>query len=200
VPALGITGGIATGKSTFSEVFCRTLSAELFDADQCSRDLLANDPLIREAVRATFGPRAFDPAGQPDRAWLREVVFADPSKRRELEHILHPAIRSRWVARAADAIKTGRWLCVDIPLLYETGAQIHFAAVIVVACPPATQRARLLRKRHLSETIADQIIAAQLDLAAKIAQADHLIWNDSTSSCLDRQARLLAGALRQRHG
>ncbi len=200
MPAIGITGGIATGKSTFSELFCTYLPAELFDADQCSRDLLAHDHDIGEAVRREFGPRAFDASGQPDRAWLREVVFADPTKRHALENILHPAIRALWATRAADAARGDRWLCVDIPLLYETGAQTHFAAVIVVACPLATQRTRLLQKRHLPADTADQIIAAQMDLAAKITQADHLIWNDSTTSCLDRQARLLAGALRQRHG
>ena len=197
MPALGITGGIATGKSTFSEALCRYLPAERFDADQCSRDLLAHDASIREAVRHVFGSRAFDSTGQPDRAWLREAVFADPSLRRELEHILHPAIRTIWSARAAGA--ADQWFCVDIPLLYETEAQSHFAAVIVVACAPATQRARLLQNRQLSATIADQILAAQLDQTTKITKADHLIWNDSTNSCLDRQARLLAGALRQRY-
>ena len=199
MPALGITGGIATGKSTFSEAFCRYLSAGLFDADQCSRDLLANDAAVRQAVQDAFGPRAFGPNGHPDRVWLREAVFADSSKRRQLEQILHPAIRAAWTIRAADAAATGKWLCVDIPLLYETGAQSQFAAVIVVACSAATQRARLLEKRQLSATIADQILAAQLNLATKIAQADHLIWNDSSNSCLDRQARLLAGAFRERN-
>jgi dephospho-CoA kinase len=198
VPALGITGGIATGKSTFSEAFCRYLSAEFFDADQCSRDLLAHDPGVREAVRKAFGPQAFDADGRPDRVWLREAVFADPARRRELEQIVHPAVRAAWAERATGAAEAGGWLCVDIPLLYETGAEVHFNAVIVVACAPATQRARLLQNRQLPATIADQIIAAQMDLAVKIAKADHLIWNDSTNSCLDRQARLLAGALRQR--
>ena len=95
-----------------------------------------------------------------------------------------------------------RWFCADIPLLYETNAQSHFAAVIVVACAPATQRARLREQRQLPAEIAENIIASQLDLATKIAQADYLIWNDSTDSCLDRQARLLAGALQRRfsHG
>jgi dephospho-CoA kinase len=200
VPTLGITGGIATGKSTLSEALCRYLPADLFDADECSRDLLAHDAGVRDAVLRVFGSKAYNTSGQPDRAWLREVVFADSSKRRELEQIIHPPIRTRWTTRAADAALGDRWLCVDIPLLYETGAQAYFAAVIVVACPTATQRNRLLQNRRLSETIADQIIAAQLDLAVKIAQADHLIWNDSTTSCLDRQARLLAAAFRQRHG
>lgn len=200
MPVVGITGGIATGKSTFSAALCHHLPAELFDADQCSRELLAHDAVVREAVRQTFGPRAFDATGTPDRDWLREVVFADPAKRRELERILHPAIRTRWTTRAQAAASSDDWFCVDIPLLYETDAQSHFAAVIVVACPVPTQRTRLLQKRHLPAETAERIIAAQLDLAAKIAQADHLIWNDSTTTCLDRQARLAAGALRQRHG
>lgn len=200
MPAIGITGGIATGKSTFSQALRRYLPGEQFDADQCSRDLLAHDPAVRESVLTAFGPQAFATDGQPDRVWLRDTVFAEPSKRRTLEQILHPAIRARWAAAAADAAQIGGWYFVDIPLLYETEAQNHFAAVIVVACSPATQRLRLTVQRHLPENIAEQIIAAQLDLAKKITQADHIIWNDSSNSCLDRQARLIAGALRRRHG
>ena len=198
MPALGITGGIATGKSTFSRALCQYLPAELFDADQCAHELLASDAAVRASVREAFGPSVFEASGQPDRAWLREVVFADLSKRRTLEDILHPVIRARWTARATQARQSDHWFCADIPLLFETGVQAHFSAVIVVACSAETQRARLAQKRRLSTDIADKIIAAQLDLATKIAQADHLIWNDSSDSCLDRQARLLAGALRQR--
>lgn len=200
MPVIGVTGGVATGKSTFSAALCRHLPSQLFDADQCSRELLAYDPRVREEVRLLFGPQAFNVTGQPDRAWLRKIVFADPIKRRELEAILHPAIRARWTALSADAVRAGRWFCADIPLLFETSAEAHFTAIIVVGCSSATQRARLLQNRHLSENIADQIVAAQLDLTTKIAQADHLIWNEFTASCLDRQARLLAATLRQRHG
>lgn len=200
MPALGITGGVATGKSTFAAALLRHLPAELFDADQCARDLLADDAGIREAVRQAFGPEAFDCGGRPDRAWLRQLVFADPSKRLELEHILHPAIRDRWAARAADAVRANRWFFADIPLLFETHAETHLTAVVVVACPAATQHARLIGQRHLSTDIADSIIASQLDLETKTKKADHLIWNDSTSSCLDRQADILARWLRDHHG
>jgi dephospho-CoA kinase len=199
VPALGITGGVATGKSTFTAALLRHLPAELFDADQCSRDLLASDAGVREAVQQTFGSEAFDRDGRPDRAWLRQLVFADPSKRLQLEHILHPAIRDRWAASARDAARTNRWFFVDIPLLFETHAETHLTSVVVVACPTATQRARLTGQRHLSADIADKIIASQLDLETKTRKADHLIWNDSTASCLDRQADLLARWLRDHH-
>jgi len=174
----------------------------LFDADQCAHDLLAQDTGIQKAVLAAFGDEPFDRDGRPNRTRLREIVFSDPAKRRELEQILHPAIRARWIEQAQDAASNDHWFCADIPLLYETNAQSHFAAVIVVACSPATQRARLLEQRHLSTDLAEKIVTAQFDLAAKIAQADYLIWNDSTASGLDRQAQLLAGALQQRfsHG
>ena len=202
MPALGITGGVATGKSIFSACLLRQLSAVYFDADQCAHDLLAEDAGVQKAIRAAFGDETFDRDGRPNRAHLRGMVFADPAKRRELEQILHPAIRARWIEQARDAAASDRWFFADIPLLYETNAQKHFAAVIVVACSPATQRARLLEQRHLSTDLATQIVAAQLDLATKIAQADYLIWNDSSTSSLDRQTRLLTGALQQRfhHG
>lgn len=199
MPALGITGGVATGKSTFTAALRRHWPAEFFDADQCAHELLAQDDAVRAALRGAFGDAAFERSGAPNRDWLRQIVFADPAKRRELEHILHPVIRQRWVTRARQA-GTDRWFCADIPLLFETGAQQHFDAVVVVACSPATQRARLHQHRHLSPALAEQIIAAQLDLATKISQADHLIWNDSTDTCLDRQARILASGLRERRG
>jgi dephospho-CoA kinase len=104
--------------------------------------------------------------------------------------------------QAGNAARSDLWFCADIPLLYETNAQSQFAAVVVVACAPATQRARLRDHRQLPTDIAENIIASQLDLTTKVAQADYLIWNDSSESGLDRQSRLLAGALQRRfqHG
>jgi len=202
VPALGITGGVATGKSSFSKALLRYLPADIFDADRCAHDLLADDAGVQKAIVATFGADAIGQEGRPNRARLREIVFANPDKRRQLEQILHPIIRDRWMGMAGEAARSDHWFCADIPLLYETNAQSHFAAVIVVACAPATQRARLREQRQLPNEIAENIIASQFDLATKVAQADYLIWNDSTDSCLDRQAGLLAGALQRRfsHG
>ena len=101
----------------------------------------------------------------------------------------------------SDDAKSGKnWLCIDIPLLYETKVEGHFDRVIVVACSPATQRQRLRMARGLSDDIADRILAAQLDLREKISRATHLIWNDSTPASLERQATLLANWLRHRYG
>ena len=200
MPALAITGGIATGKSTFTRALLRRVPAELFDADQCSHALLAGDAAIQAQVRAAFGPEVFAIDGTPDRAKLRARVFTDESARRRLENILHPAIRARWSA-LAQAAKTGEnWLCADIPLLYETGIEAHFDRVIVVACSSSTQRRRLREARGLSEELAGQMLAAQFDLRLKMSRADHIIWNDSTPANLEGQAALLSHWLRNFYG
>lgn len=200
MPALGITGGIATGKSTFSRLLVRELSAEFFDSDQCARELLAGDPVVREGVRERFGSEVFHEDGTPNRPALRERVFGDDDARKKLEEILHPRIRDRWMALTQDAKSGKNWLCIDIPLLYETDAERDFDRVIVVACSAATQNQRLRVARGLSDDIAARILAAQLDLREKISRATHLIWNDSTPARLERQATLLAHWLRYRYG
>ncbi len=197
MPVLGVTGGIATGKSSFTGLLLRHLPAELFDADQTAHDLLAGDDAIRQAVAEAFGDVICDPEGNPDRTKLRALVFDDESKRRQLERILHPAIRARWTARAAQIALEGGWFVVDIPLLFETQAEANFHRIAVIACSPATQRRRLTEQRGLSAALAEKIITSQLDLATKINHAHHVIWNDSTLPCLERQARLLAACLRR---
>ncbi len=196
---LGVTGGVATGKTSFVRVLLRRIPAELFDADRAAHELLESDRATQDAVRAAFGAEVFDSDGRPDRARIREMVFSDELQRRRLEDILHPAIRARWTALAAQTQRAGGWLCVDIPLLYETGVEENFDRIVVVACSAATQRRRL-QERGLDAEAGGRIIAAQLDLGMKINKADHVIWNDSTEACLDGQAALLAGWLRQYYG
>ncbi len=104
------------------------------------------------------------------------------------------------MAEARESSAAGEWFCVDIPLLFETGAECYFDRIIVVACSGARQRARLKEKRGLDEAMSEKIIASQLDLALKMTKADHLIWNDSTISNLEGQTALLAGFLSARYG
>ena len=197
MPIIGLTGGVATGKSTFAPLLLRELPMELFDSDRCVHELLAADDSIRDAIVAAFGPGICDASGRPDRAKLRERVFSDDSFRHQLENIIHPAVRARWAVQAERASAAKAWLLVDIPLLYETGAASHFDRVIVVACHRATQLDRITRKRGLAPAMAARILDAQLDLGEKIQQADHVIWNDSTVPNLDGQSRLLAAWLRR---
>jgi len=200
VPVIGITGGVATGKSTFARALLRRLPAEFFDADRAAHDLLERDPQVRQAVESVFGADIYTAEGKPDRSRLRELAFSDERNRKRLEEILHPAIRARWIALGENARRARAMFVADIPLLYETGAEAHCDRVVVVACSALTQRQRLQTSRALSEKIAQSIISAQLDLETKIRRADHLIWNDSTVACLEAQADLLATWLSHHYG
>ena len=171
-----------------------------FDSDRCVHELLAGDEVISGKIMEAFGPEAFGADGRPCRRKLRDVVFADESRRKTLESILHPAVRERWTAKANEAKRSNAWLLVDIPLLYETGVQSEFDRVVVVACPQETQVHRLIFERRLAQDLAVRIIAAQLDIGAKTQFADHVIWNDSTVSNLDGQSELLAAWLKRNFG
>ena len=200
MPVFGITGGIATGKSTFIRGLLHQRPANFFDADACARDLLENDLAIRDQIHQAFGlsDSAADRPGE--RARLRELIFTDTAKRKRLEAIMHPAIRTRWMAAAQLGSAAGEWFFVDIPLLYETEAQSQFDRVIVVACSPANQRARLREIRALGSEMTEKVIAAQLDQRIKITKADYIIWNDSTISSLEGQTALLVEGLSKRYG
>lgn len=200
MPLIGITGGIATGKSTFARALVRELPSELFDSDGCAHEFLANDAGVHESLANAFGSAIFDDRGRPDRERLRQRIFADPASRKQLEDILHPRIRAAWRNWAAENAARKTCLCIDIPLLYETGAEAHLDRVLVVACSPTTQRRRLRELRGLDDSLALSILAAQLNLPDKVSKADHVIWNDSTLACLDRQTALLARVLRRRYG
>ena len=194
MPSLGITGGVATGKSSFTRALLKYLKAVVFDADQCARDLLMHDPQVQEEVLRHFGD-GVETHGAIDRRKLREIVFSDSGKRRALEQILHPRIRECWVPQAGRAAKSGEWMVADIPLLYETGAEPYFKAVFVVACSYSTQIARMIADRNLDREIAEKIIASQLDLKIKMQKGSMVVWNDSAPECLDEQAVLIASSL-----
>ena len=195
MPVLGITGGIATGKTLFTG--CLTAlhpGLQVFDSDARARGLTESDATILDAIRTEFGAGVFDTKGALNRAALREMVFAEPMKRKALEAILHPAIRHAWLDMAeANREQPGDpWLAVDIPLLFETGAETHFDKIIVIACSQATQRRRLMEKRNLTVQLAESMIVSQIPLATKIDRGDFAVWNDGLPEALQIQARLLS--------
>ena len=195
MPVLGITGGIATGKTFFTGCLAGHFPAlRVFDADAWARQLTGSDPAILTAIREAFGSSVFDDNGRLQRPALRSIVFADPDKRKALEAILHPAIRRAWLdlARTVREQDGNSWLAVDIPLLFETSAESHFDKIIVVACSAQTQMSRLMDTRHITPAMAESMIASQLPLPAKIGRADFVVWNDGAREALDSQARLLA--------
>ncbi len=188
---IGITGGISTGKSTFSRLLQASSGARLFDADRAAHQLLETDPTVRELLREEFGAGIFSGSGHLNRAALRAIVFAEPEKKRTLEQILHPRIRLQWAAEANQSRQTGELFLADIPLLYETEGETLCDCVVVVACAPAIQQARLLRRAGLPLADALAMISAQMPLSEKISRADHLVWNNGPLPLLEAQVELL---------
>jgi dephospho-CoA kinase len=187
---LGLTGGIATGKSALARLLHERANLIAFDADTCVHELLATDHEVISAIRLEFSL----PDAPIDRATLRQIAFSDPAARRRLESILHPVVRTRWQGLADDCRAHGRSLLADIPLLFETGAASAFDATIVVAASPQVQRQRLA-SRGLDQKIIDAMLASQWPIGQKVALADHVIWNDGSTTELERQCVLLLDAL-----
>lgn len=195
MPAVGITGGIATGKSALCWELRRLLpEATFFDADVAARELTTSDAEVQGLLRAAFGPEIYSAAGDLNRAQLRTIVFSDPEKKLALEQILHPRIRRQWATQAASRHGSTELFLADIPLLYETGGETLCDLVVVVACSHALQLQRLMTRSSLTQAAAEQIIAAQMPLVEKIARANHVIWNNGPRAVLTTQAELLAAA------
>ena len=197
MPAIGITGGISTGKSTFVECLRELLPvATFFDADEAAHALL-NRPEVENQVRREFGARVFSTAGDLNRTKLRAIVFADATKKRALERILHPRIRRQWRTEAKGHRSSRNFFFADIPLLYETGGETFCDRVVVVACSQKLQLARLRKRMSAKSTEAKQMIHSQMPLEEKIRRADHVVWNNGDRTSLMEQARFLV-ALWQR--
>ena len=193
MPAIGITGGISTGKSTFSNCLCEILPrARFFDADKAAHDLVQL-PEMKQKIRAEFGSSVFSRNGDLNREKLRAIVFGDATKKRALEQILHPQIRRQWRTEAKRHRNSPDFFFADIPLLYETGGETLCDRVVVVACSQKVQLARLVERMSLKNTEAEQMIRSQMPLEEKIARADHVVWNDGSRAALMDQARFLAG-------
>jgi dephospho-CoA kinase len=191
MPAIGITGGISTGKSTFVESLRELLpAATFFDADEAAHALL-NRPEVQKQIRREFGARVFSTAGDLNRTKLRAIVFADATKRRALERVLHPRIRRQWRTEAKRYRNSPKFFFADIPLLYETGGETLCDRAVVVACSEKVQLARLRKRMSIRSTEAKHMIKSQISLEEKIRRADHLVWNNGDRASLMQQARFL---------
>jgi dephospho-CoA kinase len=192
MPAIGITGGISTGKTTFCECLREILpAATFFNADQAARDLAERDAEVRDLIAREFGPASYSENGDLNRTQIRSIVFADAEKKRALEQILHPRIRRQWSLEAESRRNSTDFFFADIPLLYETGGETLCGCVVVVACSPPVQLARLMARTRLDRAAAEKMIHAQMPLTEKIRRADHLVWNNGGGGVLAAQAGLL---------
>jgi dephospho-CoA kinase len=178
---IGLTGGIASGKSTVSRLF-GALGVPVIDADEVARDVVAPGSLLLQQVFEKFGPQLRRPDGSLDRTGLRRMILADAGRRRQLETLLHPAISVRTEKMAAQA--GGPYQIHVIPLLVETHAGSRVDRVLVVDCPPALQLARLLARDGCDADQARAMLDAQASREARLAAADDVIANDGEAADL----------------
>lgn len=183
---VALTGGIGTGKSTV----LRLLAARgipTIDADVLARQVVASGTSGGDAVIARFGSGVLDAGGALDRRALAAIVFADPLARRDLEHIVHPAVYSA-IGDWFDALPASTpWAVADIPLLFETGRHVDFDRVVVVACQPDEQVRRVMARDGLTEPNARGRIDAQWPITEKVARADDVIWTTGSLADTERQ-------------
>ena len=185
---VGLTGGIATGKSYCLARFA-ALGVPVVDADLLARDAVAPGSRALADVATRFGASILLPDGSLDRAALGRIVFTDRAARTDLEAIVHPEVYRRigeWFAARPPAT---RLAIADIPLLFETGHDHDFERVIVAACDPQQQLRRLMQRDSLSEAEARARLNAQWPIEEKVARADYVIRTDGSVADTDSQVR-----------
>jgi dephospho-CoA kinase len=193
---VALTGGIASGKSHVQALFAR-LGVPTIDADQLARHAVVPGSQGLTAIAERFGPLVLDNSGALDRRALAAIVFADPAARRDLEAIVHPSVQqstNRWFETLDPAAHV--YAIADIPLLYEVGRDRDFAKVIVAACDPDTQVARVIARDALTEAEARQRLAAQMPIADKVSRADFVIDTEGSFDDTERQVRAIDAILR----
>jgi dephospho-CoA kinase len=195
---VGLTGNIASGKSTVARIW-EHHGAHVIDADLLARRAVEPGSPGLGRVVETFGPELIGPNGGLDRAALRQLVFSDPVARARLETIVNPEVARLRGEEFREAKEAGAAIVVnDIPLLFEVGLEEEFDLVILVDAPEEVRLARLVRERGLGEGEARRMIDAQLPAAAKRGRADYLIENDGTLEELEARAEEVWRILRER--
>jgi dephospho-CoA kinase len=190
---VGLTGGIASGKSTVSAIL-RELGAVVIDADRVAREVVARGTSGLTAVVEEFGPGILTEEGEMDRAAVAAIVFGDEGARRRLEGIIHPLVHQE-VARLEEQAPPEALVVHDIPLLAESGRAGTFDAVVVVDASEESQVTRMVRERGWTEDEARARMGAQSSRADRLAIATHVLDNNGTVEELRRQVEELYATL-----
>jgi dephospho-CoA kinase len=185
---VGLTGGIASGKSTAAKFFGE-LGVPILDSDQVARDVVEPGQPPLERLVQRFGPSILTADGHLDRPALRDIVFSDPKARADLEALTHPAIGAAMEARSA--LAGGPYQILVIPLLVEKNLASHLDRVLVVDCEEALQLRRLHRRDGATRQQAQAILDAQASRAARLKAADDVISNGGTIDAVRGQVTAL---------
>ncbi|MEO7953138.1 MAG: dephospho-CoA kinase [Polaromonas sp.] len=191
---IGLTGGIGSGKSTVGRMLV-ACGAALVDADGISRQLTAPGGAALAALAGRFGVQAIAPDGAMDREYMRQLAFADPAVKQQLEAIIHPLVGDEAFRQSRAAVAAGRACIVfDIPLLVESGRwRAQLDRVLVVDCREATQIERVMARNGLAREMVEKIMAAQASRAQRLAAADICLYNDGLPlAALELQVRQVA--------
>lgn len=173
---IGLTGGIACGKTTASNFFAEQ-GIEIIDADIAAREVVApGEPALTEIV-TRFGDEMLQPDGSLDRKKMRELVFADADKRKQLEAILHPRIRQRLRKQLQQA--KGPYVIFSVPLMFESGLDQLTDRVLVIDVSPEVQRQRLIERDGSSVEQANAIVSAQMPREERNSRADDIVDNST---------------------
>ena len=187
--AIGLTGGIGSGKSTVADLFAAR-GASIVDTDLIAHSMTAPNGPAMPAIVAEFGPEFADASGAMDRARMRQLVFSDAGAKARLEAILHPRIRD--AALAAGAAASGSYVIYAVPLLIESGTwRARVARLLAVDCPEDVQVARVMARNGLAEAQVRAIMAAQVSRAERLAAADDVIVNNAGIDALAAQVERL---------
>lgn len=187
--SFGLTGGIATGKSTAVKMMqAADPDLVLFDADDCVHQLYQNQDVLRE-VRGMFGAESLKVDGQLNKTYLREVVFTDEEQKKRLQDFIHPKVRKECLALQAEAFhsRSASLFVADIPLLFEGGFDFGQEANLVVAVSRKTQVQRLKMRSGFGDATVYAILAAQLPISHKEKCADVVLWNEGPRTVLEAQ-------------
>ena len=187
---IALTGGIATGKSYVAGRF-REAGVPIVDADLLAREVVLPGTPALSAIRKRFGPDAVRRDGTMDRVRVAQIVFKDKRARLDLEAIVHPAVIKAIGDFFNTLPKRTPFAVADIPLVFETGRDKDFDAIVVVACPREMQLQRLMERNKLSKEDAEKRIAAQLPIDQKVKKATYVINNDGTFESTNAQVDAL---------
>jgi dephospho-CoA kinase len=193
---VGLTGGIATGKSTVSEMF-RALGCVIIDADRLAREIVEPGQPAYADIVAEFGPDVVQDTRALDRKRLGAIVFANPERRLRLEAITHPRIREQFAHRLQELTDQGfdGIVIFDAPVMIESGSYRNMDRLVVVATDETTQRARLRDRDQADDLDVSRRIGSQMPLAEKVKLADYVIDNTGERSATADQVRRVHAAL-----